>query len=244
MYLPTIIFLDFETGSVSPSRTQPIQLSAIAIDPRKCEKIRGSEFNSYIKPLLKPEACEKEGVDPIENKALQITKIEIKTLEKAPPLNIVWKQFIDYVNQYNYKKTRWTAPVLAGFNNNNFDDRIIERLCSKFGPWDKDREEQALFHPLLNMDLLKYCVYWWFHDPEIQNVSMDFIRKYTGLPMEGGHNSLVDCNHGGDLLIKFLNLAGQKIPINKKVDMFTDFLKLSKEYGPQIKFEGCFKCVD
>lgn len=41
----------------------------------------------------------------------------------------MWSQFCDFVNQYNYRKTKWTAPVRCGYNNIRFDDVIINRIA-------------------------------------------------------------------------------------------------------------------
>ena len=122
------LFYDFETGSANPHRCQPIQLACVPIHGRKLEIIEDT-FCSLIQPVFNLEECDKYNLDPISDEALEINKIKREDLEKAPPLKLVWSQFGDFINQYNYKKTKWTAPVKCGYNNTRFDDVIIDRIA-------------------------------------------------------------------------------------------------------------------
>lgn len=206
MNFNSIIFLDFETGSKNPNTTQPLQLAAVCIHSRKLEIIRDSEFQSYIKPL-DDEAAKLAGVDPVEEEALKVNKITKEQLLNAPQLDVVWKQFVDYVNSFNYKKNTWAAPILAGFNNNGFDDKIIHRLCEKYGPFQKDRNQQALFHPIHNIDLMKLMWAWTENNNDIKSLSMDAIREWLGMPKDGAHNAIIDVKDGAKLLISMLKLT-------------------------------------
>lgn len=223
----TIIFYDYETGSRYAKQTQPTSLSAVAIHSRKLEILHGGIFNSFIKPEFNQGKQEEFGLGDIEDEALEITKIKISDLEKAPPAKVVWTEFCNFVNQFNYKKTRWSAPVLAGFNNNNFDDVITDRLCGgnriyntckkepyKFGPWDKDYSRAALFHPIHNIDLMKELFGWFENDKSVFSLSMDKMRSKFGLSTDRAHHSLKDVLDGGMLLIKFMKM---KRGIHKKM---------------------------
>jgi DNA polymerase-3 subunit epsilon len=205
----TIIFLDFETGSRNASKTQPIQLAAVAIHSRRLEIIEGSEFNSLIRPYSDEEA-EKLGLDKIEDEALKVNGKTREEIEKAPSPKVVWGKFTDYVNSYNYKKNKWTAPVLAGFNNNGFDDIIIDRLCGrepyKFGPYDTTYCKQSLFHPIHNIDLMKMVFSWFENNQELKSFSMDNLRDYLGMSKDNAHDALQDVKDGANVLIRFLKL--------------------------------------
>ncbi len=86
-------------------------------------------FCSLIKPIFDADECAKYNLDPITDEALEKNKIKREDLETAPSLKLVWSQFCDFVNQYNYRKTKWTAPVRAGYNIVRFDDIIIDRIA-------------------------------------------------------------------------------------------------------------------
>ena len=129
-----IIVFDFETGSRNPTKTQPTQLAALALDGRSL-KLKGT-FNSEIKPILDDDKAISLGLDPIEDEALRITGKTRTQLRKAPTVRSVWKKFIKFVEQYNWKGTQFFAPIPAGFNIIGFDMIIVNRLCKEFGPYD------------------------------------------------------------------------------------------------------------
>lgn len=205
----TIIFLDFETGSRNAYKTQPIQLAAVAIHSRRLEIIEGSEFNSLMRPYP-DEECDKLGLDCIEDGALKVNGKTREEIEIAPSPKAVWGKFVDYVNSFNYKKSIWTAPICAGFNNNGFDDIIINRLCGyepyKFGPFDNTFCKQGLFHPINNIDLMKIVFNWFENNQELRSMSMDNLRDYLGMSKENAHDALQDVKDGANVLIKFMKL--------------------------------------
>ena len=65
------IVFDFETGSRNPTRTQPTQLAAVALDGRNLA-VKGT-FNSEIKAILDDDKAIADGLDPIEHGALKVT---------------------------------------------------------------------------------------------------------------------------------------------------------------------------
>lgn len=219
----TLIMMDFETGSRFPASTQPIQLAAVAINPRTLEIIPGSEFESLICPIEDKEVLEKYKLDAIEDEALKVNGKNIEELRKAPNLANVWRQFTQYVNNFNYKGGRWDAPICCGFNNNKFDDVITSRICGsepwKFGPWDDARQEPKLFHPFINIDLSKIAFSWLENNPDIRFLSMDALLDYFGMDKTGAHDALVDVKNQAQILIKFLKLHrhfGKKVLWNSK----------------------------
>ena len=123
------LIYDFETTSANPYTTQPVQIAAIVVHGRKLEIKRDSEFQSLMKPELNVKKCEKLGVDPLEDGAVAVHGKTADMLKKAPTIKAVWKNFIDYVNQYNFKGTNWSAPISVGYNIKGFDSIIVNRLC-------------------------------------------------------------------------------------------------------------------
>ena len=154
-----IIVFDFETGGANPHSCQPTQIAAIAIHARKLEIQPGGIFNSEIRPIIDDDKAIAKGVGPLEEKALEITRKNRTDLAKAPLPKTVWKKFAQYCDKFNFKKTSYHAPVAAGFNINNFDMVIVQRMCEEYGPLDAKRGEQKLFNPIFSIDLMQhiYC---------------------------------------------------------------------------------------
>ena len=140
-----IICFDYETGGANPLTAQPTQIAAIAIHGRKLTLQPGGVFNSEIRPIIDDEKAIEAGVAPLEEKALEITRKNRKDLAKAPPPKIVWGKFAEFVNQYNWKNTSFTAPIAAGFNIIGYDMPIVNRMCKEFGPYDEKKQINKKF---------------------------------------------------------------------------------------------------
>jgi len=227
----TYIFLDFETGSKNKYNTQPTQLAAVAIDKRTGEILPDSEFSSYIKPIFDEEECKKKGVAVIEDKALKITKITIEQLKEAPPLKDVWNNFCGYVNRYNPSKSQWSAPIMAGFNINNFDKEIIRRIAGvkpyNFGPFDKEYQECTLFHPFKRWDIMEDVQKWMESNRDMRSISMDSLREYFSMSKDNAHNAIIDVKQGAAILGKFLKLYRHYLQYTE----FKDCFKGHPEFG-------------
>ena len=179
-YKDYIVF-DFETTSKYPDTTQPVQIAAVAIHGRKLEVIPNSEFQSLIQPIFDEKECAKAGVDPLEDGAVAVHGKTEAMLKKAPSLKSVWANFTDYVNEYNFKKTAWYAPVPVGHNIRGFDLPIVHRICCQepwgYGPKDKEGRRQSLFNP----------------NKEVNSLSNDnLVRGYMGYSKGEAHDALSD----------------------------------------------------
>lgn len=120
------IFADFECGDKIASICQPTQLAAVAIEPRSLEIV--GKFSSLIRPY-KDEECEKWGLGPVKQEALDITHLTWAELETAPLPKTVWEQFVQFVKSYNKSGNKWAAPILCGYNVLKYDLVIMNRLA-------------------------------------------------------------------------------------------------------------------
>ena len=197
-----IIVFDFETGSRNPHKTQPTQLAALAIDGRNL-RLKGT-FNSEIRPILSDNKAIEAGLDPLEEEALRITGKTRDELKKAPTIRSVWKKFIQFVDQYNWKGTQWFAPIPAGWNIVGFDMVIINRLCKEYGPFNKDRNQQKLFHAIYKIDMMDNYFMWTEADPSVKSISMDATRERMGMSKENAHDALQDVKDTANVMIKFM----------------------------------------
>lgn len=218
----TYICFDFETGSKNCKRTQPIQLAAVAIDGKKLEIV--GKFSSHIKASEDPKFLEKHNLDPIQDEALNVNKVTWDQIRKAPEPKTVWKDFCSFVNKYNYKKSKWTAPIGLGYNILNFDIPIVNRLCGhepyNFGPFDKEYQTQSLFNPIYYVDLM-HIIYFWFESlSEPKSLSFDSLRTYFGMASERAHDAVYDTDQCAELFIRFA--------------------KLTRNIAKDVRFEGAF----
>lgn len=201
-----IIVFDFETGSRNPHKTQPTQIAAIALHGRKLTPQPGGVFNSEIRPILDDEKAIKNGFDPIEDEALQITSKTRAALARAPLPKTVWKKFSEFCNKYNFKKTSYTAPIAAGYNIIGFDLPIVGRMCDLYGPVDASGR-QKIFNPIFKLDLMDMVFSWTENNKDVKSLSLDYLREYMGFPQESkdnAHDALQDVKDTANILIKFL----------------------------------------
>lgn len=201
-----IIVFDFETGGANPLTAQPTQIAAIAIHGKKLTLQPGGTFNSEIRPIIDDEKAIAAGVAPLEEKALEITRKNRKDLAKAPQPKVVWKKFTEFVNQYNWKNTSFTAPIPAGFNIIGYDMPIVDRMCKEYGPYDDNRNRQKLFNPIFKMDLMDHIYCWFENNQDVKSYNMDYLREYFGLSKDNAHDALQDVKDTANILIKFLKL--------------------------------------
>jgi DNA polymerase III epsilon subunit-like protein len=201
-----IIVFDFETGGANPKTCQPTQIAAIAIHAKKLEILPGGIFNSEIRPIIDDEEAIKAGVAPLEEKALEITRKNRIDLAKAPPPKIVWNKFAEFCNQFNFKKSTFTAPIPAGFNIIGYDLPIVQRMCEEYGPTDKKNGSQKIFHQIFKIDLMDHIYCWFENNQDVTGYGMDYLRDYFGIKTDNAHDALQDVKDTANILIKFLKL--------------------------------------
>lgn len=205
--LPVIVF-DFETTGVDINKLHPIQVAALALDPRKLEPIAGGTFESMMCPegIEDWAAAEREWAG-----ALQVNKKTITEIQKAPKEGEVWKAFVAFVNKFNPKGNHYNAPIAAGQNIDRFDLPIADRLNRKHKISVKEGKP-LLFNQLITVDLKNVFWMWFEGNNELKNYSMNSIRPYFGIEAEGAHDALVDVRQCADLIVKFLRLHRRVFP--------------------------------
>lgn len=249
-----IIVYDFETTSVNPYRCQPIQLGAVAIHGRKLEIHPDSEFCSFIKPVLDPAECERLGLDPFTDEVANKTNISLQDIENAPSLKIVWNEFQQYVNRFNYKQGKWGAPVKCGMNIHNYDNIILNRIAG--GHLRKARNELDILleRGIIDKEVVK----------QVKKLDpygfgpWDDERDEETLFYPGSNLDLRDVlwfwfENNTD--VKSLSMDSMREYFGIKAEgahradkdatdvanLIIKFLKLHRHYGPKVKFKGSFK---
>lgn len=207
MLLKKIVVFDFETDSPDPHSCNPVQLAAMVINGRTLEIVPNETFCSDMKP---------EGIDDLEQYTSDKKRMStvrwhadilncttddvLQRWQDAPAQRHVWSQFSSFVNRFNSKGTRWSAPIAGGMNIKNFDLIITDRLNEKYGI-------KTMFWPRDKVDLLE-CFFYWLTDKEgaPSQHKMDVMRPYFGLTSDGAHDALKDVKDCVLLIQKFLRL--------------------------------------
>lgn len=202
---------DFETickngeKATNPLQAEPIQVAARILHPRKLEFVEGGTFSSYIKPPYEREELHMETVAWHAKNADKKPEDLIELWYNAPAQNIVWGQFIDFLNKYHggVKKGKFSAPVLAGHNIISYDNIIFSRMCVRYNFCDKNQEQNVV---LLNKctDTLHLLAPWFENNPEIHSLSLDKLRPYLGLSSKGSHDAFKDVNDCSLIMRRFL----------------------------------------
>lgn len=217
-----ICVYDYETGGQFPHISQPTSLSCVMIDPIRLQVIQNGDFDSLIKPVLDKEECNKLGLEPLQQEALDITGIKVEDLEKAPCLKEVWTRFTEHVAKFSNGAGQWSKPVAAGYNIVNFDNVITNRICKEHGPYNKERDTNDIFHPRDCVDVMHIVWQIFENNKNNRSISFDTVRTHLGLSKVGAHSSIVDCRQNAAFLIRWLKWMRNTIPKLKLQDSMKD----------------------
>ena len=206
MNFRNFIVFDFETTSQYPDTTQPVQIAAVAVN-RELNIIPNSEFQSLIQPIFDEKECEKAGVDPLQDGAVAVHGKTEEILKTAMSLKSVWSNFTDYVNEYNFKKTPWYAPIAVGHNIRGFDMPIVHRICCEepwgYGPKDKHGRRQSLFNPINIVDTMDMMFSCFENNKEVNSLSNDnLVRGYMGYSKGQAHDAMSDVMMSAELFCR------------------------------------------
>jgi DNA polymerase III epsilon subunit-like protein len=194
---------DFETTGLSADTSEAIQVAGKAYDPRTLDPVPvadGGEFCSLMRPL-RPERLG----DPDVQKALAVNRKTPDELLLAPDQQVVWTEFVAWVNRFNPKRSPFGAPIACGKNIRNFDLKFVEVLNRLHLPKAK-RGKVLLFNDRQQVELEDLVFAWFEGSTDLPNVKMDTLRDYFGLSREGAHDALTDVRQTGQLIMKFLKL--------------------------------------
>lgn len=192
-----VICVDSETGSVDPHTAQLCSIGAVAVDTQKLEIVSGSDFYSLLKP---------EDPSKIEQGALDVNKLTMEELMKAPSEKTVWNNFIDYTKKYKSGNTHWGLPPFCTYNGISFDLIIFDRMAKKYGNVDKDGR-QNVWHRRDQIDLIHHTYAWLGYTGQVNSISFDNVRTFLGMKAESqAHHALSDAKDTAKLFIRFFRL--------------------------------------
>ena len=216
-----ICVFDFETDGVDPESCSPVQLAAVMVDPMKLEVVPNSEFNIHFKPETlaeDPDYEYKTDVVDFHAKVAGCSKADIMEKWRSyPSQQHSWKMFVDYLDKYHTrssKKSKFSAPIPAGYNIYRFDLPIIDRFSNKYGNVTKEGRTD-IFFPRDVIDIMNLVFYWFEHNGELKSYTLDSLRDYFGISKEGAHDALKDIRDSAEVMIRFMKLH-RKLAANIK----------------------------
>lgn len=184
-----VVIYDLETGGHDPFTTEPLEISAVAVDIQTFT-IKGTfgfdeENNKRI--IIKP-----TDFSLVHDKALEKNGIKREDLEGGLDQGVAFKQFCDFCRLYAKTDSKWDAPYSAGYNIKGFDNIIMSRLCQKYGYVDSEGSAK-LFHPSHCFDLMDICRMW-FHQTEDgpSGYSLGSVCNFFGVSTDGAHEAMAD----------------------------------------------------
>ncbi len=181
--LPIIVY-DLETDHYNPEIARLWEISALVIDPRTLEIKEGESFSSLSCP---PDIKDWQQYEKDSSRARDVNKIPLEDIKNAPAEEQVFKNFVQFVKRYSGGHIS-RAPIFAGFNNINYDNVIIDRLCRKYKTVDKEGFP-TLYNKRDKCDVLTWLFYWFENQPEPAKYNLSEIRRFFGLSEEGSHRS-------------------------------------------------------
>lgn len=201
-----IIIFDFETDGTDPNVCNPVQLAALVVDPYTLDIMPKEEFCITIRPR----DLEIDEVKYIEDhkstidwhaKNYKCTADEIIAMWKGGSgTKYAWEKFAEFVNKWNPKKTKFTAPMAGGANIRKFDLIIADRLNKQYNISD-------LFWPRDVVDVLDLAFYWFEGLAEPTSYSMDSLRPFFGISSEGGHDAMKDVIDSAAIITRFMKMT-------------------------------------
>lgn len=192
-----VIVVDCETTGLSWEEHEVCQLAAMAFDGGTMEPIRqGGTFESLLRPL-KPET--------IQDQALKVNGLSRELLENAVHPRVVWGSFVRWVQAFNLKGNGiLTAPILAGKNVRNFDIHFLNRLGALYSP---KKEKEVLFNRREQIDLEDLLRQWFWSNPTVEKMSMDYLRERFKMKTDRAHSALGDVEQTGRMIQYFMQLT-------------------------------------
>lgn len=201
---------DLETNDKFSDSAFPVQIAFKMFDYYSLDPVPMGEFSTLACPppgtILNPES-------------MAIHKIPEADILKAPKIELAWENFVEEVQKYNKTKSRYMAPIVAGYNIRGFDLKIADRM-NKLVYGDKP---PVLFSDFRNIDLMDIVMMLFDTSGELNDNKFDTVRQYFGISSEGAHRADVDVKHEGFLLARLMKYMRQTTRTSTK------------------KFKGAFK---
>lgn len=193
-----IIVYDLETSGTNPREGHEIvQIGAIALRYQDYEIIPDSEFNILIKPQF-PDKADPKAIDVIGQELWD--KANSEGLHPKTSL----RKFKEYMIKYNHQNGFWTAPIRAGFNNNGFDNPMLEFWMDYYKIINVKKDDKPWAY--ISYDLLEFMHVLFLKD-NLKNNKLDTYAELCNVKRSTEHHdALEDCKITAHILQRYLRL--------------------------------------
>jgi DNA polymerase III epsilon subunit-like protein len=193
-----ICVFDVETNGLDTDTCNVVEFACLFLDPKKLTVVPGSEFAS----LARPPVLETVDDTPKKVEALAVSGITRNDLRGAPVEEAVARAFAAHVKKVCGRK----KAVPAGYNIENFDLPLYDRLCRQYGLTTKGGANPSFLTGLV-LDMKQDVNRFWYNDEEkLTFPSFDNVRKFFGMSVERAHRAWFDVQQEAWLVVKMLNL--------------------------------------
>lgn len=225
--IPLIQVLDFETGGLDAEKHAITQIACKTVRMDTYEVV--GSFSRYIKPYtsfkkktaskgLKSKRAMKEESDvPVmmeyTDKALEVTGLTLEFLEEnGEDIEVVVKEYVDYVASTTLSKGKQGKPILVGQNivfDINFWYAFLERgdmlkECLKLFQTDKVKCQGNVFDCVKYIDTLPLARYI-LADEDIGSFALENLCDYFGVQIETAHDAMMDVDATCELFLNFIS---------------------------------------
>lgn len=163
------VIYDFETTGLDTNACEIIEIGAV--------KIRGGEIVDIFQTLIKPK-------NTIPDIITQLTNISNDMVENSPPIGVVMSAFHEFCK----------GCVLGGYNNANFDDKILAVQSRKLGIEFDNQTTDVILLARSKM--------------ASSNYKLSTIVKNLGIVLIGAHRALNDALATAKVLLKLNEQTG------------------------------------
>lgn len=197
---------DFETNGRNTQTCEILSLGSVIIKKTTLDIV--DEFTSLVRPST-PESLETEEA----RGALEVNKLDKDKLNDAPPADIVFSTWVDWINKYNTNKDKnsFGAPIATGWGSDKFDVPILERYCCKLGYWDKKWNNMTIMNPVFTFDVMKQFWLMTRTNSDVKNCKLGDAAIYMGISEEevkaNAHDALWDVQMTARIAVRFLKLT-------------------------------------
>jgi len=174
-------------GDKNEDVVQIVQIGALAADKRTLGIKAGSEFDCLAKPLYGAEAIQ-AGVQELSDGAIKVHGKTHEILKNAPSAESTIRNFVEYVDKYNWKGTSWFRPISVTYNGIGYDMPILNRYLEEY-------KIPNPFHPIYKIDMMDHMFTLFENDKEVSKLSLDnLVRGHMGYKdtLHGAHDALGD----------------------------------------------------
>ena len=203
------IVFDIETSGLDPKAgAEIVQISAVALKYSDYSEIHNGKFDILLKPQ-RPEKASPEAINVIGE--------ELWNRAKSDGLHpkVALRKFKEYLDSVNQTKKFWTAPILVGFNINNFDVPFIKHELDAYKIVDINGEM-----PWSNLQLdLMPIMFSIFGRDGLKNNKLDSYAEVLGLARASeNHDAAEDVEITREMFQRYMKFMNFKIrpKINSK----------------------------